>query len=71
MGSFKSLNTEIVERLDQQLKGLVRKYLLGRGGGGAEGIWWSHEIILAGIDGSPNIFNDDGCATKHTNKVSA
>ena len=37
MGSFKSLNTEIVERLDQQLKGLVRKYLLGRGGG-AEGI---------------------------------
>ena len=38
---------------------------------GPEGIWWGHEIILADLDGPPNIFNDEGWATKHTNKVCA
>ena len=53
-------------------KGPVIKYLLGGGGGWrAEGLWWGHEIILADLGGPPKIFNDEGWATKHKNKVSA
>ena len=39
--------------------------------GGGEEMLGCLEIILANMGGSPNIFNDNGWATKHTNKMCA